>query len=93
MVMTILEANVPPDKAAILEGVYEKEIQSLDTGIVQTFLTKSRKDSTLYRIITLWESQEVLDAMREQGTPRGVLMFREAGVDPRLTVSDVVRQG
>lgn len=93
MVMTILEANVPPDKSAILESVYEKEIQKLDTGIVQTFLVKSRNDTTLYRIISLWESREALEAMREQGTPRGVLMFREAGVDPRLTVFDVVRQG
>ncbi len=93
MIMTILEANVPPEKSAILESAYQQGLDSLDTGIVQTFLTKSRTDTSLYRIITLWESQEVLDAMREQGTPRGVTIFREAGVDPRLSVFEVIRQG
>ncbi len=93
MVMTILEANIPPDKADILESVFAQALENLDTGIVQTFLTKSRNDTTLYRITTIWESQDVLEAMRQQGTPRGVLMFREAGVDPRLTVHQVVRQG
>ncbi len=93
MVMTILEANIPADKWAILESVYQKEMENLDTEIVQTFLTKSHNDKTLFRIITVWESREALDAMRQQGTPRGVMMFREAGVDPHLTVFDVVRQG
>jgi hypothetical protein len=33
---------------------------------------------------------EVLAAMRQAGTPAGVLMFRAAGTEPTLSVHDVV---
>ncbi len=93
MVMLILEANVPPEKSATLEDAYLKVLETLDTRVVQTFLTKSRIDRTLYRMLTIWESAEDLDAARWQETPRGVMLFREAGVDPRITTFEVVRQG
>ncbi len=93
MVMMILEANVPPDKSPILESAYQKEMENLDSRIVQTFLAKSQRDRTLYRIVSIWESAEDLEALRQQETPRGIMLFREAGVDPRISVFDVVRQG
>jgi hypothetical protein len=46
-------------------------------------------DSTRWRIETLWTSREVLTAMRQVGTPAGVLMFRAAGAEPTLSVYDV----
>jgi hypothetical protein len=43
----------------------------------------------VWRIETLWESRQALDAMRGTGTPRGVQIFRAAGAEPSLTVLDV----
>jgi len=90
MVMTILEAHVAPEKSAVLEQDYQTAITKLDPGIKQTFLLHSATDSTLWRIITVWRSREALDEVRQSGqTPRGVLMFRAAGVEPTLSIFDV----
>ncbi len=90
MVITILEAHVATDKAETLEQVFQESTKALDAGIVQTFLIHSLADASLWRIVTVWESREALTAMRQSGqTPRGVLIFREAGAEPILSVWDV----
>jgi heme-degrading monooxygenase HmoA len=91
MVMTILEARVTSDKWTALEQAYKAATQQLDPGITQTFLVHSSADLTLWRIITVWSSRQVLEAMRRSTeTPQGVLMFRSAGAEPTLSVFDVV---
>jgi hypothetical protein len=94
MVLTVLEAQVAAEKAALLEEAYNQGIKHLDAGITQTFLLRSSKDPGVWRIVTLWQSREVLDAMRQTGeTPRGVLMFQAADAVPALSVFDVVAHG
>ena len=94
MVMTILEAQVALEKAALLEETYKQAIERLDPGISQTLLLRSSKDSSLWRIVTVWKSREALDAVRRTGdTPRGVLIFRAAEAEPILSVFDVVAHG
>jgi quinol monooxygenase YgiN len=93
MVVTILEAQVAPEKAATLEAEYRRGIEQLDAGITQTFLLHDARNTTLWRILTVWESRAALEAMRQSGqTPRGVLMFRAADAEPVLSVSDVTVQ-
>ncbi len=91
MVITILEAQVTPERAALLEEAYKQGIENLDIGITQTFLLRSAKDANSWRIATVWQSREALDAMRRSGeTPRGVLMFQAAGAEPTLSVFEVM---
>jgi heme-degrading monooxygenase HmoA len=91
MVMTILEAHVAADKTTMLEAAYKQAIERLDAGIAQTFLVRDSKDSSVWRIVTLWESREALEAMRRSGeTPRGVTIFRTADAEPILSVFDVI---
>lgn len=91
MVITVLEAQVEPEKAAILEATYKQAIEHLDAGIRQTFLQRSVKDPAVWQIVTVWESREALDAMRQSGeTPRGVLIFRTVQAEPALSVFGVV---
>ena len=90
MVMTILEAHVAADKWEILEKAYEQETQqALTPGIVQTYLAHSISDPSMWRILTIWHSREALDEMRKQGTPRGVVMFREAEAEPALSIFEI----
>lgn len=90
MVLTILEAHVDPQNTSALHAAYAEGIRELDPGITHTFLVHSSSDPTLWRILTFWDSREALDQMRAAGgTPRGVLMFRAAGVQPSLTIFDV----
>jgi quinol monooxygenase YgiN len=91
MVITILEAQVAPDKVPLLEAAYKQGIEQLDAGITQTFLVRGSKDSTVWRIITVWESRDALEQMRRSGeTPRGVVMFRAADAEPVLSMFDIV---
>lgn len=93
MVMTVLEATVDHQNWETLESVFASEVKILDPGIVQTFLAQSKSEPTLWRIMTVWESQEALNAMRQSGeTPRGIVMFRAANAEPKLSVFDVVAQ-
>ncbi|MCE9646282.1 MAG: antibiotic biosynthesis monooxygenase [Chloroflexi bacterium] len=90
MVITVLEAQVAPEKAAVLEAAYKQAIKSLDAGIAQTFLLRSSKEPALWQIVTVWESREALEAMRQSGeTPRGVLIFQTVGAQPALSVFGV----
>lgn len=93
MLMTVLEAKVDPEKTSLLEQDFRQGIEHLDAGIVQTFLLRGVGASDLWRILTVWESREALDAMRASGeTPRGVLIFRAAGAEPSLSIFELRAQ-
>lgn len=88
-VITILEAEVAPERASVLEAAFREAIAQLDQGIERTFLVQEANTNT-WRVITIWESREALTAMRQSGgTPRGVIMFRAAGAEPKLAMFDV----
>ncbi len=92
MVMTILEARVSKEYWATLEKAFQLAVQHKDAGMVQTFLLHSVKDVDIWRILTVWESQEALAAMRSSGeTPRGVQMFGEAKAEPSLSIFHVAQ--
>ena len=93
MVMTILEARVSKENWGLLEGAFQKAAQFTDAGLVRTFLIQSAKEEELWRILTVWESQEALNAMRNSGEiPRGVLIFRESKAEPALSVFRIAQE-
>ena len=58
--------------------------------MVRTYLLQDVKDQTLWKIVSVWKSREALDEMRNSGeTPTGVLMFRNAGAEPKLSIFNV----
>jgi hypothetical protein len=87
MILTVLEAHVDPANQGTLHAAYgDAAHDQLPTGLVRSTLSHATHDSTLWRIETLWESREALEAMRGSGTPRGILIFRAAGAEPTLSV-------
>jgi heme-degrading monooxygenase HmoA len=91
MVMTILEAQVAPDRIEDLERAYQEGTTDLPPEIVETFLVQNAQDVTLLKIVTIWASREALDKMRASvEKPQGVLMFEAAGATPKLSILDVV---
>lgn len=88
MVMTILEGQVAPDRWDVLRESYEARARLPESGpIVESFLVQGTEDSTTWRIVTVWRDREALEAMRRSGeTPTGILIFRDANAEPRLTV-------
>lgn len=91
MVITILEAEIAPDRVPDLERAYDEGTRELPTGIRETFLVRDATDPGRHRIVTVWESQAALQAMRASGvTPKGVQIFQAAGGKPELSILSVV---
>lgn len=90
MVITTLDARVASEKAAELQSIFNEAIHQLDAGITQTFLVRDLREPDRWQIMTVWESREALETMRQSGeTPRGVVMFKAVGAEPKLTIFEV----
>jgi quinol monooxygenase YgiN len=89
MILTVLEASVAPERAADLLAAFRAAEAEIPPGLVRSELICSVADASHWRIETLWADRAALDAMRQAGTPAGVLMFRSAGAEPTLSVFDV----
>jgi len=87
-IITTLEAKVDEQKWDILQNAYRavKENQSGPMPL-QSFLLQMKEDPKLWRIISIWESIEVLQKMKSSGkTPAGVLVFRQVNTEPILSI-------
>jgi hypothetical protein len=89
MVLTILEATVPSDRAADLQAAFRRAAGEVPPGFIRSHLVSASTDPTRWRIETLWTGRDALAAMRQAATPAGVLMFRAAGAEPSLSIYDV----
>lgn len=89
-VLTVLEAQVPEARQPDLLAAYRTAAHdAVPPGFVRSSLLQATKDPALWRIETLWESRQALEAMRGTGTPRGVQIFRAAGAEASLAIFEV----
>ena len=90
MVMTIVDGRVAHDKWALLEQAYKRTARQLPRQMIQTFLVHDTSEPTRWQIISVWHSREALEEMRRTTeTPGALLIFREAGVEPTVSIFDV----
>ncbi len=92
MVITVLEARLEPGQVGKLKSAYQKLTGTgMPTGVQESFLVQSTNDPVVWQLVGIWKSREVFEEYRNSvPTPRGVLMFREAGVEPSLALFEVV---
>jgi hypothetical protein len=91
MILTQLEGAVARENWASLKGAFEKALQHVPAAILQTYLIHEDSDSNIWRILTIWHSRHALqDYQQSTETPEGVLIFREAGTEPTLSVYAVI---
>lgn len=87
-IITILEAKVVQQNWNSLQKAYQalKESHSQPMPL-QSFLLQNKEVPELWQIISVWENMETLQKMRSSGeTPAGVLIFRGAGAEPKLSI-------
>jgi len=90
MVITTLESIVKEKKWKTLQGAYRNLAKTSKNRPSESFLIQSLDNPSLWRIISIWKDMETLQKVRESGkTPTGILIFREAGAEPTLTIFDV----
>ena len=90
-IVTILEGRVAPERQEDFKKAYESIIAVTD-GIVpeSSYLIQNKKEPEIWQIISVWESQELLEQMRASGeVPAGVRIFKEAGAEPELLIFEV----
>lgn len=91
MILTVLEARVPQLRAASLQSAYAAlASRPLPPGLVSSRLERGVTDAELWRLETVWRDRQTLDNMRAQGTPAGVVLFRDAGSEPSLSIFEIV---
>src|SRR5512140_2334927 len=90
MILTVLEARLPAGGAAALQQAYMSASSELPPGLVRSELVRDLRDPARWRIQTWWTDREALEAMRQAGTPAGVLMFRAAGAEPQLAIFEII---
>jgi len=90
MVLTVLEAEVSPKKWNELKTSFENMARNPPAiAPVQAFLVQSTEDVNIWQMVAVWHSREEFEAMRQQGVPRGVKLFRDVGAEPSVSVYDV----
>jgi heme-degrading monooxygenase HmoA len=89
MIMTTLDGEVPEESWDALVNKYNEILTDITPGIIETFLIHDTKNPIHWRIVTIWESKEAIEKMRNSGTPGGVLVFRAAGTEPTLSIFEV----
>ena len=90
-IVTILEASVSEEKWGNLRNAYRAVKAKRPAPMpLQSFLVQMKENPSLWRIITVWESMEILQKMKNSGgIPAGVLIFRHAGGEPTLSIFEV----
>ena len=92
MVVTILEGKISLDKIPLLQKKYSEILKNKPPSIEKSYLLVDSENQNMCQIITIWKSREDIDEMRKQGTPAGVLLFREVGTEPTLSIYEVIGQ-
>ena len=91
MILTQLEAKVSPAEWERLNAAFDRGLEQLPSAIEYSYLVQDRADGEVWRVITIWKSWEALQGYRQSvETPEGILMFREAGAEPALSIFEVV---
>jgi hypothetical protein len=91
MMMTTLEAHVDPVKRELLLKAFKEQLSGKLAGASEAVLTQSLTDPTLWRLNGYWSSREVFETYRRSvPVPAGFLVFRAAGAEPTLTMSEVI---
>lgn len=90
MMMTIVEGKVKEENWLKLKDAYKEATDNLPVGLIKTFLIQNVKETVIWRIISIWESQEALEKMRNSGeTPGAILVFRAAEAEPEVSIFEV----
>jgi hypothetical protein len=89
MFMSILRGQVNQENWNRLKAEYERMCHKPPHGVVRTFLIQDDDNPVEWRIVTLWESEEVFN---QAGAHPCVQLFCNAGSTPVRTIYNVISQ-
>lgn len=95
MFLVTMEAHVEPELEERLRLAYGHVMSHRPPGVVQSMLTRDAHDPTIWRIHSIWESHEALEAHYISSVGSDVLMpsshvFHLVGIEPTGVGSEVI---
>jgi heme-degrading monooxygenase HmoA len=86
MYVTIVEGAVDAAREDDLRSAWEETTsRALPDGFIESSLL--RADDGTWRILTVWESEDAVTAMRASGErPAALVMFERAGSEPSVSM-------
>jgi hypothetical protein len=91
MVLSVLEANVPPEKWEELKKSFRHSTEILPPQICETLLIQSAEDTQRWKVVTVWHIKQhirrVQDTMRQCGAAE---IFRAIGIEPIQGLHNIV---
>ena len=89
--LVTMEAQVPPDQEERLLLAYEHAMRNHPPGVVQSMLTRDAHDRTTWRIYTVWESHEALEAHYQSGALMpSAHVFHLIELEPVSVASEII---
>jgi quinol monooxygenase YgiN len=93
--LVTMEAQVPPDKEERLLRAYDHAMRNRPPGVIQSMLTRDAHDRTTWRIYTVWESHEALEAHYISSVESDALMpsahvFHLIEIMPASVASEII---
>jgi quinol monooxygenase YgiN len=67
MILITMEAQVGPELEPRLIRAFNHAMNNHPPGVVQSLLTRDAQEPTIWRILTIWESREMLEAHYKSG--------------------------
>ncbi len=91
-IITIVEGRVSKDKWSLLQDEYGKvDKNTLPDSLLSSHLVQDINEPEVWRIFTIWENIEAMNNYRKSvASPAWILVFKEAGIDPKLTVNEII---
>jgi len=82
MIVTIFEAHITPEKWEHLLEAYRKRIRHAPLEMKETFLIQDLSDKVLWRIISVWRSDQEYNSVKGEQEPHCEEVFRAVGIEP-----------
>ena len=91
MLITQLEGRVSSEHWDTMKHRFNDAAQPLPPAILYSYLIQDQNDKEVWRVLSIWRSRQALQEYRASvDTPEGILMFRAAGTEPTLSISEVM---
>jgi hypothetical protein len=91
MVMSVLEANVPPAKWEELKIAFRQATEIIPPQIRETILIQSLEDPRNWKIVTCWHGKRHVKVVHDEFLKCGAAeIFRSIGIEPNQGLYNIM---
>jgi len=90
-ILVTMEAQVAPELEPRLIRAFNHAMSNHPPGVIQSLLTRDVQEPTIWRVLTIWESHEMLEAHYKSGAIMpSAHVFHLIELEPVGTSSEII---